>query len=95
MHKGDELFAIFDEAVPEVSLRAPWGRVSARRITAAEPFVLSRQRTGAAQERCAAPPQLEPALAHVLQIRVRHQDDQVILVDCGLLDLLDVRCASR
>lgn len=69
--KGDELFAVLDEAVLEVSLRGPGGSAVAKRATAGGAYSFSRSGGGGGAERCAAPQQLQGALVPIQQIRVR------------------------
>lgn len=70
--KGDEFFAIAEDAVLEVTLRSADLRVDARRFAVDQPFYFSFEKAqGAIFERCQATPVLERALASVYALRVR------------------------
>jgi hypothetical protein len=69
---GDELFGILEEAVLEVSLRAPTKRVSAQRRKPSQAFsYIFEAAKGTNRQRCAATPDLARATAFTFEVRVR------------------------
>jgi hypothetical protein len=69
---GDELHSILEEAVLEVSLRAPTKRARAQRRQAHRPFEYTFEgATGTKRHRCAASAKLDQATALAFEVRVR------------------------
>jgi hypothetical protein len=72
LQPDDELFSILEEAVLEVSLRGPTRRADARRFRPEQPLRFSFEEEGrAGLESCGPSADLNTALAHLLEIRVR------------------------
>jgi hypothetical protein len=69
--KGDELFAIADDALMEVRMRDRTRRAEVRRAAEGGPLSYSFEQADGRVERCAASARLDAALAPLRSVRVR------------------------
>lgn len=69
--KGDEIYAIAEDAVLAVTIRAPGRRAEARRKTPEQPFTYSFERHGSRSEHCPADATIDAALAPIHSVRVK------------------------